>query len=255
MPAGQRAQTAEDVVSLEVAPARAYDPIGHATAPAHAGVVSPVVEPNVPAGHNEQSVAPAREYVPRPQVPEQVDTLSPGVDPKLPAAQEPQFVAEPTTFDVAPAKAYLPAGHVRTPVHEEDFKPVVDPYVPAGQSAQVEVFVMDEFVAPASAYRPVAHVTVPEHAAVVKPEVTPNVPAGHEIHIEEPCTEYVPAEQMPVHVDDVIPDVAPYEPAVQFIQTAVFVTSLDGAPARAYLPAGHVTEPEHDDEVNPTESP
>ena len=85
MPAGQRAQTAEDVVSLEVAPARAYDPIGHDRVPEHAAVVSPVVEPNVPAGHDVQTVAPAAEYVPRPHVPEQVDTFSPAVDPKLPA--------------------------------------------------------------------------------------------------------------------------------------------------------------------------
>ena len=243
------------MVSLEVAPASAYVPLGHDRVPEHADVVSPVVEPNVPGGHDVQTVAPAREYVPRPQVPEHVDTLSPEVDPKLPAVQLPQFVVEVVTFDTAPANAYLPAGQLSVSVQVDDFKPVVDPYVPAGQSAQVEVFVMDEFVAPASAYRPIAHDTVPEQEAVVKPVVTPNVPAGHEIHIDEPCTEYVPAGQMPVHVDDVIPDVAPYEPAVQFIQTAVFVKSLDGAPARAYLPAGHVTEPEHDDEVNPTESP
>ena len=147
------------------------------------------MEPKVPAGHDVQTVALAREYDPRPHVPEQVETLSPAVEPKLPAVQLPQFVSNKVTFDVAPANAYLPAGHVRTPVHADVFKPVVDPYVPAGQSAQVDVSVMVADVAPARAYRPVAHVTVPEHDAFVKPAVAPNVPAGQVVHVEEPCTE------------------------------------------------------------------
>jgi len=184
VPAGQRAQTAEDVVSFEGAPASAYDPIGHDRVPEHAAVVSPVVEPNVPGGHDVQSIAPAAEYVPRPHVPEQVDTLSPAVDPKLPAAQEPQFVVGVVDIDTAPANEYLPAGHVSLPVHEEDFKPVVDPYVPAGQSAQVEVFVLDEDIAPASANRPAKHETVPEQEAVVLPP-RPYTPASQRVH-EEP---------------------------------------------------------------------
>jgi hypothetical protein len=110
-------------------------------------------------------------------------------------------VAEVVTVDVAPANAYLPAGHVSAPVHEEDFKPVVDPYVPAGQSAQVELFVMDEFVAPASAYRPIAHVTFPEQAADVNADEFPNVPAGQSRHSD------------PVKAED-----AWYVPGVQFVQ-------------------------------------
>jgi hypothetical protein len=167
------------------------------------------VEPKVPAGHDVQTVALAREYDPRPHVPEQVETLSPAVEPKLPGGQLPQFVVKVVDVDVAPAKANLPAGHVRAPVHADVFKPVVDPYVPAGQSAQVEVFVMDEFVVPARAYRPIAHVTVPEHDAFVKPAVAPNVPAGQAVHIDEPSTEYVPAAHRSVHVGVVSPAVEP----------------------------------------------
>jgi len=50
-PAGHSEQTAEDDVSFEVAPARAYDPIGQDTVPEQAAVARPVVEPNVPAAH------------------------------------------------------------------------------------------------------------------------------------------------------------------------------------------------------------
>ena len=119
--------------------------------PEQVAVARRVVEPNVPAGHNEHTDTPASEYVPALHVPEQVDTVRPVVEPKVPAAQFAQLVARAVEADVAPATAYFPTGHVIVPVHVGDFNPVVDPYVPAGHNAHVDVFVMVEEIAPATA--------------------------------------------------------------------------------------------------------
>ena len=53
--------------------------------PEQVAVARRVVEPNVPAGHNEHTDAPASEYVPALHVPEQVDTFRPDDEPKEPA--------------------------------------------------------------------------------------------------------------------------------------------------------------------------
>ena len=52
VPAGQIAHTVERDVSEDVAPGKAYFPRGHETSPVQSLEVSPVVEPNFPAGQS-----------------------------------------------------------------------------------------------------------------------------------------------------------------------------------------------------------
>jgi len=52
IPPGQLAHTVERDVSDDVAPGRAYLPVGHETSPEQLLEVSPVVEPYFPAGQS-----------------------------------------------------------------------------------------------------------------------------------------------------------------------------------------------------------
>ena len=52
VPAGQIAQTVASVHIFEIAPGKAYFPRGHETSPVQSLEVSPVVEPNFPAGQS-----------------------------------------------------------------------------------------------------------------------------------------------------------------------------------------------------------
>ena len=74
VPAGHDAHVVDRVLSSATAPARAYFPAGHApllvSGPEHESLVSPIVEPNFPAGQGVHVAAPDREYVPYPQGPE-----------------------------------------------------------------------------------------------------------------------------------------------------------------------------------------
>ncbi len=54
-----------------------------------------------------------------------------------PAEQEAQTLVLVKVFDVAPGRAYLPAGQVIVPVQVAVVNLVVDPYVPAGQLMQL----------------------------------------------------------------------------------------------------------------------
>jgi hypothetical protein len=60
-PAAQEAQTLELVKVFDVAPARAYFPIGQVIVPVHEALVKRVVDPYVPAGQLEHVVEPAVE--------------------------------------------------------------------------------------------------------------------------------------------------------------------------------------------------
>ena len=70
VPAGHNAHVVDRVLSSATAPARAYLPAGHVTTPVQESLVSPIVEPNFPAGQGVHVAAPGREYVPYPQGPE-----------------------------------------------------------------------------------------------------------------------------------------------------------------------------------------
>jgi hypothetical protein len=73
VPAGQDAHVVDRVLSLATAPARAYLPARHAplvSGPEQVAIVSPIVEPKVPAGQGVHVAEPSREYVPNPQGPE-----------------------------------------------------------------------------------------------------------------------------------------------------------------------------------------
>ena len=51
VPAGQFAQTVKSVSVLDIAPGRAYLPMGQETVPLQVALERPDVEPNVPAAH------------------------------------------------------------------------------------------------------------------------------------------------------------------------------------------------------------
>jgi len=51
VPAGQLAQTVASVTVLDIAPGRAYLPMGQETVPVQVALERPGVEPNVPAAH------------------------------------------------------------------------------------------------------------------------------------------------------------------------------------------------------------
>ena len=92
-------------------------------------------EDDLPAAQLIHAVPPV-EYVPAAHEVHAVFAVLPAGDEK-PAAQEAQTLELVKVFDVAPARAYLPTGQVKVPVHEAVVKRVVDPYVPAGQLIQV----------------------------------------------------------------------------------------------------------------------
>ena len=56
VPAGQLAQTVKSVTVLDIAPGRAYLPMGQETVPVQVALERPDVEPNVPASHRRQVV-------------------------------------------------------------------------------------------------------------------------------------------------------------------------------------------------------
>ena len=62
----------------------------------HALVCRPVVAPHVPAGHGEQAVLPAVEYLPASQVPVHALVCRPAVSPHVPAGHG-EHVALPAT--------------------------------------------------------------------------------------------------------------------------------------------------------------
>ena len=96
----------------------------------------------------------------------------------VPAGQDAHVVDRVLSSATAPARAYLPAGHVTTPVQESLVSPIVEPYFPAGQGVHA---VVDE-VAPETAYVPMKHVTLAVQALEVKTVAEPYVPAGQGVH-------------------------------------------------------------------------
>jgi hypothetical protein len=260
VPAGQVAHTDGSVTIKLIAPGREYIPAGHETGPEHDNDVNPETDPNVLAGHlahasdGNAETAPERAYVPRGQVtvPEQTVEVAPVIEPYLPAAhgvqasepdedlyvpagQEAHTVARDAEEDVAPGRAYLPAGQVTDPEQELDVSPTSEPYRPAGHLAQTvsSVTVLD--LAPSRANEPIGQETTPEQASDVSLARDPNLPAGQGEHVVEPDVEYVPAGQL--------------------AQTVSSVIELDLAPGNAFVPAGHVTDPAHVEEVCPELSP
>ena len=111
VPAAQDAQTAGSVRVFDVAPARAYLPIGHVN-DRHA---PPLPVEYVPAVHVVHAA---------------IAILAAGDD--LPATQEAQTVGSVGVLNLAPARAYFPAGQDMGPVQVATERPGVDPYVPAG---------------------------------------------------------------------------------------------------------------------------
>ncbi len=139
----------------------------------------------------------------------------------------------------APLTLNLPSGHIsavafvdpatqacpalQLPLHAADGRPAVAPYVPAGHALHTPAL--------PTLYRPAVHIAavalvdpatqacpalqLPLHPAEVRPSVAPYVPAGHGA----------------VQEADARAVVAPYRPALQFVQV------LD--PATLNLPARH----------------
>jgi hypothetical protein len=234
---------------FDVAPARAYFPIGHdndrhapplpveyvpalhvvhcaiavlatgddlpaAQFPEQAAVCKPAVDPYVPAGQSVHAV-PASEYLPAAQSVHAVFTVLPAGD-DLPAAQDAQTLALARILDGAPATAYFPAGQVNVPVHVALVKPAVDPYVPAGQSVHA---------APASEYLPAAQSV---HCAIAVLPAGDDLPAAQDAQTVEsvrvfvlaPARAYLPTGQVNVPVQEAVckPAVDPYVPAGQLEQ-------------------------------------
>ena len=255
MPGGQLAHTVGSVTIKLMAPAKEYIPAGQETEPEHDAVVDPATEPNVFGGHLTQAsdgnaeTAPERAYVPGGQVtvPEQTEEISPVIEPNFPAAHGVQIiesdeekvpagqlahtVESDASEDVAPGRAYLPAGQVTVPEQLLVVSPVSEPYLPAGHLAQTVSSVTVFDLAPATAYVPIGHITLPEQVSVVSLATEPNRPAAHDVHVVEPDVEKVPAGQL--------------------AQTVSSATVFDLAPGIDFVPAGQVTEPEHDEEVCP----
>ena len=98
----------------------------------------------------------------------------------VPAGHDAHVVDRVLSSATAPARAYLPAGHVLVsdPEHESLVSPIVVPYFPAGQGVHA---VVDE-VAPETAYVPMKHVTLAVQALEVKTVADPYVPAGQGVH-------------------------------------------------------------------------
>jgi len=116
-PAAQEAQTLELVKMFDVAPARAYFPIGH---------------------DNDIHPVPPVEYVPAEHCIHAVFAILPAGD-ENPAAQEAQTLELVKVFDVAPARAYFPIGQIIVPVHVALVRPGVDPYFPAAHGVHAVV--------------------------------------------------------------------------------------------------------------------
>ena len=143
--------------------------------------------------------------------------------------------------ELAPSKLKEPTGHgtavgdvlpdgqnepaLQLPEHAEVDKPAVEPYSPAAHAVHDGApprlkepgahCAAVELVLPAGHAYPA--VQLPEHDGVHRPDTAPNVPPGHR----------------PVQADIASPVLAPYVPALQFVHVP--------APAKLYLPTGHMT--------------
>ncbi len=127
--------------------------------PEHAGVFSPIVWPQVPAGQRVHVGSPDRAYFPLVQAEHQLLAVAAAAD-VVPAGQVPE------------QEAFVnPMGAFHTP-------PRI-PHVPAGQSEQEED--------PAVAYLPSAQ--TPEQPEPCIPGVAPHLPAGHKLQDEDPAVE------------------------------------------------------------------
>jgi len=134
-----------------------------------------------------------------------------------PAKQDAQTLVLVKVFDMAPARAYLPAGHVS----ERQGPPLPVEYVPALQSMQLALDVL-----PADE----------------------DLPAGQFVHAV-PAVEYVPATHC-VQAELAVLPRGDERPEEQEAQTLVLVKVFDVAAGRAYLPAGQVIVPEQAADVN-----
>ena len=104
------------------------------------------------------------------------------------------------------------------------------PYRPAAQFEQV--------VAPAAAYLPAA-----QDVQLEEPAEEEKVTLEQSAHAEA-AAEYLPAGQAVQSVLNLLPETE-VVPAGQLAQTVASVKVADEAPARAYLPTGHVIVPVH----------
>ncbi len=125
VPAGQEAQTVASVVVEDVAPARAYLPIGQVTVPEQALVGSPVVDPYLPAGQTRQDT-PFVLYDPTGHGMQALADVLPSTEIE-PAGQVAQTAGRSRSDDVALAIAYFPAGQVIVPVQVATCRPVFEP--------------------------------------------------------------------------------------------------------------------------------
>ncbi len=260
----------------DVAP---YLPASHG--PLQLAVTSPAVDPYspalqfvhtpapgplyVPSGHSNAvgDTDPAAHAYPAVQIPEHDKDVRPGLLPKSPAAQSLQTPA--------PAKLYLPAGHmdavadtdpggqaypaVQFPVQADDVKPGLLPNVPAGHRAvqalelspemdpKVPALQLVQAAAPASLYCPGSQMT-----------------AVGEV---EPATHAYPAVQFPLHPAVGSPDDAPYRPAAHTLHTpdppTLYQPGLHTTAVALVEPAGHAYPalqfPTHVGDATPDTSP
>jgi hypothetical protein len=209
--------------------------------PVHVAETKPDEFPNEPAEQSRHDVAPSREYLPMGHLPEQVFVIKPDVVPNTPAGHNEQVVEDNTSSEVAPASAYDPEGQVTDPEHEALCKPALEPNLPAGQ--------LKHLIEPGNEYVPAMH--SPLQVEFVRPTDKPKEPAEQSRHDVAPSVEYVPAIQRPEQDDVFKPVIFPNEPGEHNPQVAKSDISFDTAPLIAYLPAGHVIDPEQDEFVLP----
>ncbi len=196
---------------------------------------APVPVPYRPAAQGKHDVAPSAEKVPAgqllhtdPGAAEYVPAVQ-GLHALLdvleateedPAGQLAHTVASATEDDVAPGRAYLPAGQVTVPEQVFDESPTAEPNLPAAHKVHVMPSVVYEptgqelqsvgdvlpaaeilpagqlkhapasvlAVAAALAYLPAAQFVIgPEQALEGKPVVEPKVPGGQSVHVPVPA--------------------------------------------------------------------
>jgi hypothetical protein len=125
VPAGQEAQTVASVVVEDVAPARAYLPIGQVTGPEQSAEERPVIEPYFPAGQTRQDT-PVVVYDPTGHFTQSLADVLPATEIE-PKGQVAQTAARVSVAEVALATAYFPAGQVIGPVQVATWRPVDEP--------------------------------------------------------------------------------------------------------------------------------
>jgi hypothetical protein len=266
-PTKQKYPAAQDPLQLDTAIA-AVDPYRPAAQSTH--TLAPLSE-YLPAGHAKAVafVDPAAQMYPALQLPVHPGNDRPDVDPYNPAAHgavhdaapilavAPYSPAAQFVHTPAPAREYLPAGQLtavaRTdaaghaypamqgPLHTALDIPLTSPYLPGAHGVHAD--------APPVLYCPAAH--GPLQLLDTSPREEPNVPAGHAMQLPEPSEEYCPGEQAaglvdpcgqwdpagqgPVHSGDVKFSEEPYLPA-KHRPEQVEVFSPAAAP---YVPARH----------------